>query len=472
MPRERILFITGRLAEDSVREMVRHAGGGTQFDFDVTVIGVNVAAFITPKLLLRKLEVEGEYDRAIVPGWCDGDLAEVSQRFGIPFERGPHDVRDLPEYLSGKRREKPELIEYSIEVLAEINHATRLPTEQLLSIARHYAEDGANVIDIGTVPGESQPACVSEIVKLLRDEGLRVSIDSFERAEVEAAIAAGAELVLSCNQSNIDWLPKLGVEVVAIPDEISDLASVEQTLEELDRLGTRFRLDPILEPIGFGFADSLMRYYTARHRWPEVPIMMGIGNLTELTEVDSAGVNMLLIAFCEELGIQSVLTTEVINWCRSSVNEIDIARKLTHYSVGRRVIPKHLDSSLVALRDPKPGHPSASELDSLAEKIRDPNFRIHTDGEQLHLMNRDGHLSGDDPFELFDRVIERVGQLESSHAFYLGYEMAKAVTAMTLGKRYQQDQPLQWGFLTREEQSAVDRRHQKRTERDSEGGES
>ena len=34
------------------------------------------------------------------------------------------------------------------------------------------------------------------------------------------------------------------------------------------------------------------------------------------------------------------------------------------------------------------------------------------------------------------------------HAFYLGYEFAKAVTALTLGKNYTQDQALRWGFLT------------------------
>ncbi len=62
-------------------------------------------------------------------------------------------------------------------------------------------------------------------------------------------------------------------------------------------------------------------------------MMMGIGNVTELTEVDSAGVNMILAAICEELGIQSVLTTQVINWCRSAVAEFDMARRLVRHAV-------------------------------------------------------------------------------------------------------------------------------------------
>jgi len=47
----------------------------------------------------------------------------------------------------------------------------------------------------------------------------------------------------------------------------------------------------------------------------------------------------------------------------------------------------------------------------------------------------------------------RDDKLDTSHAFYLGYEMAKAVTALTVGKNYTQDQALRWGFLTVPEKS-------------------
>ena len=47
--------------------------------------------------------------------------------------------------------------------------------------------------------------------------------------------------------------------------------------------------------------------------------------------------------------------------------------------------------------------------------------------------------------------------IDASHAFYLGYEMAKAVTALTLGKNYVQDQALRWGFLTVPEQTHRDK---------------
>ena len=179
--------------------------------------------------------------------------------------------------------------------------------------------------------------------------------------------------------------------------------------------------------------------------------MMGIGNLTEMTEADSAGVNALLIGFCEELNVRSVLTTQVINWARSSVKEIDIARRVMRHAVARKTPPKHLDERLVMLRDPKLRSLPDAELEQLAGKLTDRNFRIFAQGGKLHAMNKDFHLTADDPFELFDQIPP--GTIGASHAFYLGYEMAKAVTALTLGKNYTQDQALRWGMLTREEVS-------------------
>ncbi len=103
-----------------------------------------------------------------------------------------------------------------------------------------------------------------------------------------------------------------------------------------------FRIDPILEPIGLGFAGSLWRYMDVRRRYPEAAMLMGIGNLTEMTDADSAAINVLLLGFCQEMGIRSVLTTQVVNWARSSVRECDLARRLVHYAVRQRVPPKHV----------------------------------------------------------------------------------------------------------------------------------
>jgi dihydropteroate synthase-like protein len=274
-----------------------------------------------------------------------------------------------------------------------------------------------------------------------------VSIDSFDRGEVEAAVDAGAELVLSCHRGNAAWAAELDVEWVAIPDDPSDLESLNPTIEALRARTRRFRVDPVLEPIGCGFAASLARCFEVRRRRPDVEMMLGVGNLTEMTEVDSAGVNVLLAGICQELGIRSVLTTEVINWARSSVREFDLARRLVRYALEHGQPPKHVSSGLVMLRDPRTGSYSPEELEALAAELRDPGFRIFVEAGEVHVMNRDGYWRGRDAFELFDQFSQTV-ELDSSHAFYLGYELAKAVTALTLGKQYTQDEALNWGMLT------------------------
>ena len=42
---------------------------------------------------------------------------------------------------------------------------------------------------------------------------------------------------------------------------------------------------------------------------------------------------------------------------------------------------------------------------------------------------------------------------DPAHAFYLGHELCKAKTALTLNKAYRQDQALDWGRLTEPEVS-------------------
>jgi hypothetical protein len=111
---------------------------------------------------------------------------------------------------------------------------------------------------------------------------------------------------------------------------------IEPTLAKLTQLGVPYLIDPIIEPIGYGFMASLERYAEVRRRYPNAEMLMGIGNVTELTAADSTGVNALLIAICQELGIRSVLTTEVIPWARGAVREVDVARRLMHFAITRR----------------------------------------------------------------------------------------------------------------------------------------
>lgn len=457
-----LLFVTGRLAEPALRDVLASLPHDADFRYDIAVLPITVAALLHVGWMERKLSIPPEVTRVIVPGWCQGELDRLSTRWNVPFERGPKDLLDLPEYLGRSRRGLPALDAFSIEILAEVNHAPRIADVELLQLADRYRAAGADLIDLGCIPGESWSG-IGAAVSQLRREGHRVSVDSFDQREVAAGVEAGAELVLSVNNSNLSWASQIPAEFVAIPDTPENIGSLEATRTLMRQHGRPLRCDPILEPIGFGFARSLHRYFEFRRRFPDEPMMMGVGNLTELSEVDSAGMNFLLAAICEELRITSVLTTEVINWCRSSVQELDAARRIVRYSVEQQRLPKHLDGRLLLLRDAKLKERGERQLAELAANITDPNFRIFAERGEIHLLNRDGYWHGDDPYEVFDRMLAAVGSLTAEHSFYLGMELMKARTALTLGKQYVQDEALRWGFLTRDEVSALERRKDHRT---------
>jgi dihydropteroate synthase len=450
----RFLFVTGRLAEFALRQVLDDLAPRAGFAAEVAVLPISVAALMTPKWVARHLAVPEGVDRIILPGHCRGDLTPVVEKVpATPIELGPEDLRDLPGHFGHDDQTPAGYGSYRIEILAEINHAAGLSRDELLGQALRFRAEGADVIDLGCDPG-SRWTDVGAAVAALRGAGLRVSIDSFDPVEIALAAAAGAELVLSVNAANREHAPSWGVEVVAIPEQPGSLDGLDQTIEFLARRDVPFRIDPILEPIGFGFAASLGRYLEVRRRYPEAAMMMGVGNLTELTDVDSAGVNTILAGFCEELNVRSVLTTAVINWARSSVRELDLARRLVHHAVARRTLPKHLEPRLVALRDPRVVAFGPDNLAELQRRIRDPNWRIFAEGGRIYALNHRHLLWDADPFRLFDQM----GVSEASHAFYLGYEMMKASTALTLSKTYRQDQALEWGFLTVPEVSHVEER--------------
>ncbi|MFL5242552.1 MAG: DUF6513 domain-containing protein [Gemmataceae bacterium] len=447
-----ILFLTGKLAEPALRRTLADLAPRAGFEYSVAVLPISVVALATVPWIARHVSIPEAVNRVIVPGLCAGDLGPLQQTTGVDVERGPKDLRDLPEYFGVHVGRPPDYGAYDIEILAEINYAPRLAREAVLAQALSYQQSGADIIDLGCDPGATWSG-VGETVRVLRDAGLRVSIDSFNADEVKTAVAAGAELVLSVNKTNVATAREVferhgNCEFVAVPDVPANLESVFPTVEALHKWGIRFRIDPVIEPIGFGFAASLGRYLEVRRRYPDAEIMMGIGNLTELTDVDSAGVNVLLLGFCQELGIRSVLTTEVINWCRSCVRELDLARRLVYHACKEHVLPKHIEENLILLRDPRLREHGDAVLKEFADRIKDRNFRLFAERGLLYVMNSRMFVQGTDPFALFKEMLQHEPTIDPAHAFYLGYEMAKAVTALALGKNYVQDQALRWGFLT------------------------
>ncbi|MEL6896194.1 MAG: DUF6513 domain-containing protein, partial [Planctomycetota bacterium] len=341
-------IITGRLAQSIVEDVASRCAERYGFTYSIGVMPITVAALITSKWLVRHLDVPPDATHVIVPGHCV-DIEKIQEKTTVPIIRGPKDIRDLPDLFDADSASiMPDLVQHSIDIIAEINHAPRMEMKTILATAREYIAAGADMIDLGCDPEQSWSG-VGECVRRLVGEGIPVSIDSFDPVEVTSAVDAGASLVLSVNETNreraLDW----GAEVVVIPGMNRDEKSFEETIFFLLEHDVRVRLDPILDPLGVGFTDSVARYRSTRHRFPELPMMMGIGNLTELTDVDSAGVNVLLMGICQELRIESVLTTQVINWARSSIKECDLARRMVHYSVSNQTPPKRVSDALVML---------------------------------------------------------------------------------------------------------------------------
>ncbi len=415
------------------------------FEAAVAVMKITVAALMTTPWIARFLEVPEGTDLVLLPGLVEGDTAELSERYGARVEKGPKDLREIPRYF-GQAAAAADYGAYDIEILAEINNAPKLPREALRAAADYFRASGADVIDLGCTPGVPFPA-LGDLVRELRAAGMRVSVDSFDPGEIRTAAEAGAELVLSVNGSNLDVARELagsGVRVVAIPDFGEGIDTLAPTLDRLEHWGVGYLIDPVIEPIGFGFTASLERYVEIHRRYPDAGQMMGIGNITELTSADTTGVHALLLAICQETGVRAVLTTEVIPWARGAVREIDVARRLMYHAVHHRTLPKNVDDRLVTVKDPEILAYDEAELRELQAAVKDANFRIFTDRDTITVFNSEIFVRGTDIQEIFGQL----GVDEATHAFYLGRELARAKLAITLGKTYRQEGALRWGYLT------------------------
>src|SRR5207302_8046602 len=117
------------------------------------------------------------------PILCQGDLEALRSVANVLVQRGPRDLRDLPDFFSTSPAPRTNYGAHDIAILAEINHAPRLPLAELLAQARALQRDGADLIDVGCDPGSTW-AGVGEAVRALREEGVRVSIDRCDEREV------------------------------------------------------------------------------------------------------------------------------------------------------------------------------------------------------------------------------------------------------------------------------------------------
>ncbi|MEQ8233668.1 MAG: DUF6513 domain-containing protein [Gammaproteobacteria bacterium] len=448
---ENLLFVTGKLAEKSLARVLDSLDD-PGFSYTIRVPGVAVAALLTSDLLKRRLGDVDAFDRIILPGRCRGDLDDLGAHFGKPFERGPEELKDLPGYF-GRGARARDISRTDVRLFAEIVDAPQLDVEGVLARAERFRADGADVIDLGCLPDTPFPhleACIGA----LREAGHAVSVDSLEPRELARGIAAGADYCFSLTGPTLDLVDDSDCMPVLIAEDPRDLDALCRTVECFAARGRPFYADPVVDVIHHGFTRSLVRYATLRERFPDIDIMMGLGNLSELTHADTLGINTLLLGIVSELGITGVLTTEVSAHCRSVVREVDHARRVMYAAREDNMPPRHIDEALLALHDRHPFVYSTAEIDELAQAVKDDNFRIQVNADGIHVYNRHGVRRGTDAYDLYPQL--GVDD-DAPHAFYLGLELARAEIAWQLGKRYDQDEPLGWGVVR--PRPADDKRH-------------
>lgn len=436
---ERLVFLTGHLARARLEKLL--AGlGETDFGWQIIDIGVKVAALMTEDIIRRRLKLPDGTSRVLLPGRFRGDVDVLSRHFGVPFGRGPDEIADLPQFL-GRAGSPPDLSRHDIRIFAEIVDAPTLAIDALLARAARLGAAGADVIDLGCLPETPFPL-LAEAVRALKSEGFAVSVDSADPKELATGAAAGADYLLSLDETTLPIAFDHKVTPILIPSVPGDLNSLGRAIAEAERAGIPFIADPVLDPIHFGFAASIARFTEARRRWPGAELLMGTGNLTELTDADSSGVTAVLGGLCSELEIRNVLVVHVSPHTVRTVEEHDLARRMLFAARSDGALPRGYARGLLQVHDRKPFPASLEDIAALAADVRDANFRIMTAEDGIHIFNGKGHNKATDAFELFAGLgVESDG----AHAFYLGAELMKAEIAWRLGKRYAQDEPLDWG---------------------------
>ncbi len=449
------LFVTGRLAEHPLRRVLASLASEVGFEYSVAVMPITIASLMTPRWLARRLEVPAGITAVIVPGHCEGDLSAIEEVAQTPVQRGPRDLRELPQFY-GRERDASDYGAWDIEIIARIARADELSIDEILDRASSLADDGA---DVALLAGSGRPwQDLAAVVQELREETRRVAVADVPPVDLIPAVPHGIELVFPANSEQREAATGLGCEVVLRGDGLQDDDFIEM-VDTASGQGVPYRLDPGLRPVGLGLAESVERYRETRRRWPETRTVMSLDGVTETIAVDTASVHVLLLGLCQELGVGTVVVGQDSNWSRSAVRECHLARQLSHYVNQNKTPACDVEPGLLMLRDGAALGFGREELDRLAEILRDPSPRLFAEDGRLHAVSAGKHLESEDPYDLFDQIVtSRDRTFDAGQAFYLGYEMAKAMTALTLGKTYRQDEALDWGLLTQRELTRLERR--------------
>jgi dihydropteroate synthase-like protein len=364
-----------------------------------------------------------------------------------------------------------------MRVIAEIVNAPTLDIESVEDRARYYEAEGADIIDIGMLAGKPHTEAVGELVRAVRSaSSLPVSIDTLDPSEIEAAANAGVDLVLSVDRGNMEEVASYVSEipVVVLPSDMRQgflpkgaeerVAFLMENIQAARDLGIeKIIADPVLEPaIKPGLLESLRAYQLFRREDPSTPVLYGLGNVTELIDADSTGVNGLLTALASEVEANLLFIPEYSTKARGSVRETAQAARMMFLAGRRERPPKDLGVDLLVLKEKRwteaPYDRSAEKgveiLDAKGEDDLELDrlgwFEIRVDRERkliiaTHYEEGEGphmFVRGRDAQQIYQTIIREglIGKYD--HAAYLGKELMKAELSIRLGRSYRQDEPL------------------------------
>ncbi len=367
--------------------------------------------------------------------------------------------------------------DFPMRVLAEIVDAALMDKETIQQTAKRFVKAGANLIDVGMIAGESQPDKAKRIVNWVKQVvDVPVSIDTLDPAEIKAAIEAGAELVLSGDAGNIEEIAPYAKKaaVVIIPTNQREgyfpkraherVKYLEGIIAKAKLLGvSRCLADLILEPTDILESFIAFKEFAARN--PDVPLFVGVSNVTELMDADSVGVNALLIRLSQEVDASILLATEKSDKAKGTVAEEVVAAKMMFLAKKRGSVPKDLGLDLLILKDKRvheepydkklevgakvvdaPGKLEPATLDSLGmfkisiDRAEGVLVAIYYDSTQMDKPVN--VVKGETADRVFIKIVEMGLVSRLDHAAYLGSELAKAEIALRTGKEYIQDKEL------------------------------
>jgi dihydropteroate synthase-like protein len=375
--------------------------------------------------------------------------------------------------------------DFPMRVVAEILDAPDLTNEEILKRASYYVESGAQIIDIGMLAGEPRPSDATRIITLLRDKlRVPVSIDSLDPEDIEAGLRSRVDMVLSFNSSNLERInhsvEMSGTAIVVIPDRKENAkqiasdesvreraVSLEENIEKASKLGfKKIIADPIMDPIvSPGIVSSLIAARIFSRERPNIPLMFGVGNITELIDADSPGVNAIVAGIAQELSASLLLTTEGSSKTMGAARELATACSMMYLAKRRDAPPKDLGIDLLRLKEKRARDiPYDRSLDSKAlvrvldakrgaEPITDKEgfFKVSVDQDEhkivvSHFKGETGELDvvvrGTEALAIRDTLTRLSLFSTLEHAYYLGLEIEKACIASRINKSYYQDEEL------------------------------